>query len=232
MEQIARKYLEKDRLLHIAMLESLRLHEAELLYAGEDGVLIRHISAGLYMFSAASENSAAKMAGLIRDPAVILLHQSCLKDEIMSRFSLKGTMPCHQAAWLKDEPVPAAPSIADLKPLTEADLPIVLHHYHSVDGPEYVKERLKAGMLGAYVNGELAGFIGTHPEGSIGLLEVLPAFRRRGLAMVLESAMMQRQQSLGRVPYAHIKLNNEASVALHKKLGMEVTDEASLCWLY
>ena len=232
MEQEARKYLEKDRLLHIGMLESLRLHEAEILYAGEDGVLIRHTIADIHMFSAASENSAEKISCMIKDPSVILIHQNEYKAWMMDRFSLLNTMPCHQAAWLKDESVPAIPSDADIRLLSDADLPIVLHYYHAVDGPEYVKERLKAGMLGIYVEGELGGFIGTHPEGSIGLLEILPAFRRQGLAMVLESAMMQRQQSLSRVPYAHIKQGNEASIALHKKLGMEVTEEASLCWLY
>ncbi|MFQ7452543.1 MAG: GNAT family N-acetyltransferase [Flavonifractor plautii] len=36
-------------------------------------------------------------------------------------------------------------------------------------------------MLGAFVDGTLAGFAGFHGEGSIGLLEVLPAYRRRGL---------------------------------------------------
>jgi ribosomal protein S18 acetylase RimI-like enzyme len=232
MEPEARKYLEKDRLLHIGMLELLRLKEAEIIYAGEDGVLIYHIPGDIYMLSAASLLGAVKMAGLIKNPTVILLHQNHLKDEIMGYFSLKGSMPCHQAAWLKDEPVPAPSSDVDLRPLTEADLPIVLKHYHAVDGPEYVRKRLKAGMLGAYVDGELAGFIGTHPEGSIGLLEVLPAYRRRGVAFLLETAMMRRQQALGRVPFAQIKLGNEASIALHKKLGMEVTEEASLCWIF
>jgi tRNA (guanine37-N1)-methyltransferase len=232
MEQAARKYLEKDRLLHIDMLEPLYKKEAQVVYAGEDGVLIRHITADIHMLSAASENSTEKMAGLIKDPSIILIHQNYCKDEIMSRFSFSNTMPCHQAVWLKSEPVPYLPSDADIRPLTEAELPIVQKYYHAVDGPEYVKERLKAGMLGIYVGGELAGFIGTHPEGSIGLLEVLPSFRRRGLAFQLESAMMRRQQALGHVPYAHIKLGNEASIALHKKLGMEVTEEPCLCWLY
>jgi ribosomal protein S18 acetylase RimI-like enzyme len=232
MEQEARKYLDKNRLLHIDMLEALRQDKTQTVYAQEDGVLIHLKSADIHMLSAASESSMRKIAGLIKDPSVILLHQNYLKDEIMNRFSLKSAMPCHQAAWLKNEPVPAPPSGADIRLLGEADLPVVLKHYHPVDGPAYVCERLKAGMLGIFEGGELAGFIGTHSEGSIGLLEVLPAFRRRGLAILLESAMMRNQQALGCVPYAQIKQGNEASIALHKKLGMEVTEEASLCWLY
>ncbi len=232
MEQEALKYLQKDRLLHIDMLEPLRLGEASIVYAGEDGVLIYHIPGRIYMLSAASIASTEKLAGLMKDPTVILLHQNYLKEELKRRFSMTHTMQCHQAAWLKDEPVPASSSGDDLRLLTDKELPIVLQHYKTVDGTEYVKERLEAGMLGAFVDGELAGFIGTHPEGSIGLLEVLPAYRRRGLAVRLETAMMIRQQSLGRVPYGQIKAGNEASIALHIKLGMEVTPEASLCWLY
>ena len=45
-------------------------------------------------------------------------------------------------------------------------------------GRDYVAERLAAGaMTGAFLDGVLAGFIGIHEEGSIGMLEVLPAYR-------------------------------------------------------
>ena len=232
MEQEALKYLQKDRLLHIDMLEPLRLKEARVLYAGEDGVLIYHVPGGIYMLSAATEESAAKITSMIGATPLMVLHQPFLKEELMRRFSLTHAMPCYQAAWMRDDPVPEQPDDADIRPLTMADLPIVLLHYTNIPDEQYLRERLDAGMLGAYVGGKLAGFIGTHPEGSIGLLEVLPAYRRRGLALRLETAMMKRQQALGRVPYAQIKKGNEASVALHKKLGMEITQDAPLCWLY
>jgi tRNA (guanine37-N1)-methyltransferase len=120
----------------------------------------------------------------------------------------------------------------DIRPLTQADLPFVRAHYDNISDEEYLLERLRAGMLGVYVEDGLAGFIGTHTEGTIGLLEILPAYRRRGLAFALEGAMMRRQQALGRVPYAQIKEGNEASLQLHRKLGMEITPEASVLWLY
>lgn len=232
MEQEALKYLQKDILLHIDMLEPLRLKEARVVYAGEDGVLIYHIPGDIYMLSAATEESAAKITSMIGATSMMVLHQPFLQEELMRRFSLTHTMPCYQAAWLKDEPVPEQPGDADIRPLTMDELPTVLLHYTNISDAQYIRERIEAGMLGAYVDGQLAGFIGTHTEGTIGLLEVLPAYRRRGLAMQLETAMMQRQQALGRIPYAQIKIGNDASIALHKKLGMEITPEASLYWLY
>ena len=61
--------------------------------------------------------------------------------------------------------------------------PYVCEHYSKSDigGLEHIRQAIGAGMLGAFVDGTLAGFAGFHGEGSIGLLEVLPAYRRRGL---------------------------------------------------
>jgi len=232
MEREALKYLQKNRLLHIDMLESLRQKEAQVKYAGEDGVLIYHMLGEIYMLSAVSEESAKKLTSLIDSASMMVLHQPFFREELMRRYSLTGVMPCYQAAWLEDGPVPKLKDDTDIRPLTEADLPIVRIHYTNISDEKYLRERLAAGMLGAYINGELAGFIGTHSEGSIGLLEVLPAYRRRGLALTLENAIMRRQQAMGRIPYAQIKTGNEASIALHIKLGMEVTKEPYLCWLY
>lgn len=232
MESEALKYLQQDRLLHIDMLEPLRLKEARIVYGGRDGVLIYHIPGGIYMLSAASEESAARISALIDATPLMVLHQLYFKTELMRRFSLHHVMPCHQAAWMKDEPVREHNGFAEIRPLTETDLPIVLLHYTNIPDEQYIRERLEAGMLGAYMDGALAGFIGTHPEGTIGLLEVLPAYRRQGLALQLEAAMMRRQQALGRMPYAQIKAGNDASIALHKKLGMEITPDTPVCWLY
>jgi tRNA (guanine37-N1)-methyltransferase len=232
MEQEARKYLEKNRLLHIDMLEPLRLCEARILYAGEDGVLIYQIPGGIYMLSAASEACVRRISGLVENASLIVLHQPYLRDELMHLFSLKRTMICHQAAWMKDTPAPTQENNADIRPLTMSDFPAVREHYVILPDEQYIRSRLEAGMLGVYVNGDLAGFIGTHPEGSIGLLEILPAYRRQGLAFQLESAMMRRQQALGRIPYAQIIEGNTASLALHEKLGMDITPDAPICWLY
>ena len=40
-------------------------------------------------------------------------------------------------------------------------------------------------FFGAFVDGQLAGFVGEHSEGSMGMLEIFPAYRRRGLGYSL-----------------------------------------------
>lgn len=54
----------------------------------------------------------------------------------------------------------------------------------------------------------------------MGLLEVLPQFRRRGLAEVLEVGLIAQQLHRGLLPYCHVRLGNTASEALQTKLGL------------
>ncbi|MCD7862384.1 MAG: GNAT family N-acetyltransferase [Lachnospiraceae bacterium] len=84
-------------------------------------------------------------------------------------------------------------------------------------------------MYGAFVRSEtgearLAGFIDTHSEGALGMLQVRPPYRGRGIAVALESFMIN--QALGRdeIPFGHIFEGNEASLQLQRKLGLNVTD--------
>jgi tRNA (guanine37-N1)-methyltransferase len=232
MEQKALDCLMKNRLLHMDMLEALRHGEADILYAGGDGVLIFHTECEAYMLSAVSEESAEHITAHLTHAVNIVLHQPYLREELARHFSLQYAMPCHQAAWMRETPVPAPEAEADIRPLGMENFPAVFEHYTNIPDEAYIRSRIRAGMLGIYIKGQLAGFIGTHPEGSMGMLEVFPGYRRRGLAYRLENEMMRRRQAQGRVPFAQIMAGNAASVALHIKLGMEVTPDAPVTWLF
>ncbi|MCD8069569.1 MAG: GNAT family N-acetyltransferase, partial [Lachnospiraceae bacterium] len=77
---------------------------------------------------------------------------------------------------------------------------------------------------------ELAGFIGTHSEGALGMLQVRPRFRRRGIAAALEAYMINETLKRGEIPFGHIFEGNEASLHLQRKLGLNVTD-VCLWWV-
>ena len=89
-------------------------------------------------------------------------------------------------------------------------------------------------MYGIYVrDGEqsrLAGFIGTHRDGSMGMLYVEEAYRRQGLAASLESWLVNRHLKRGEIPYCQIREGNISALRLQEKLGLYLCREL-MWWL-
>ncbi|MDR1132244.1 MAG: GNAT family N-acetyltransferase [Oscillospiraceae bacterium] len=226
------EYLTGDRLRHIDMLEAVKRDEAELLFAEDGGVILRHRGAGAVMISAGSAAVLEKMLEQAGRPALIALHQPRFAGLLQERFAHPNRMDCMQCAYLETEG-PDVPPRGDvvLRALSPDALSFVMRHYEYAFDEAYITERIQAGMLGAFCEGRPAGFIGTHAEGTMGLLQVLPEFRRRGIARVLEAALIKRQLRLGYVPHTHVVTTNRPSIRLQEKLGLRFSDEA-MVWLY
>lgn len=75
-------------------------------------------------------------------------------------------------------------------------------------------------MYGACDDNGLIGFIGCHNDGSMGFLFVEERYRRRGIAVSLESYLINRQVEKGYIPYCHVRTENAASHHLQEKLGL------------
>ena len=73
--------------------------------------------------------------------------------------------------------------------------------------------------------------MGRHREGSVGLLNVFPQYRRRGYGQRLETFILNRVVAAGERPYCQIFEGNEASLALQAKLGWLLA-EKPICWLF
>lgn len=86
-------------------------------------------------------------------------------------------------------------------------------------------------MWGLFDNGTLAGFIGMHDEGSMGLLEILPEYRRRGYGYLLEGCLIRLHLECGWVPFCHVVEGNDASMRLQEKLGMTFSELPAI-WVY
>ena len=131
---------------------------------------------------------------------------------------------------MKKEPLPV-PGPWEVRQLGREFLPVVVGHYHSYPNPKYLGERLDAGVMhGAFEGEELLGFIGMHSEGSVGLLEVLPAHRRRGVASALLAYMTNWCLERGWTPFSQIYEGNTASEGLHQKLRWELSRQ-QLFWV-
>ncbi|MFB0920954.1 MAG: GNAT family N-acetyltransferase, partial [Oscillospiraceae bacterium] len=128
-------------------------------------------------------------------------------------------------------PIPIERRDLTARRLELSDMPFILENYHHPGAnEEHIRERLNDYMVGAFVDGKCAGFAGIHEEGAIGLLEVLPEYRRRGIAEFIESHVINWCIRNSRLPYCHVMTNNAASIALQEKLKLTF-DTEPLYWL-
>lgn len=230
--QQAFDYLCAQPVLHMAMLEALRRKQAKLLIAKPQGVLLHHTTAQTYMLSAQDTNTAAQMMNTMSiQPDMVVAHQSSYLSLLRARFDFTRHTACHSVAYLSTQPLPYPAQAPDIRALTPSHLDFLLAHYSHIPDPEYLSDRLQAGvMFGAYVGDQIAGFIGMHSEGSLGLLEVLPAYRRRGIAQALQIHMTNWCLGKGFTPFAQVVQGNQPSLMLQQKLGYTISKDL-LYWL-
>lgn len=230
MREAAFAYLNQNPLLYRGMLEPIRRGTAVLLSAQEGGVLLREEKSGAYMLAADTPELGETLVQRIPECGLVAVHQESLVRAVKERFGFETILPCHQAVYTAQKP-PRISAELEFRALTEDDLPAVCAQYRLL-AEEDIRERVQSGALfGGYRKETLVGFVGEHPEGSIGMLEVLPSYRRRGYGAALEAFQINRMLVQGRVPYAQIIQGNENSLRLHQKLGFELS-ESLLYWLF
>ena len=230
--EAALAYLNRNKLRYVDMLEPLRRGSADLLYAGVEGVLLYDRPAKAHMLAADTPAALEDMLPLMDGCDNLVSHQLWCKETLAARFGLKEEQICHQAAWLDAEP-PTVPEFGGaLRLLDQSWAPWVYGHYsHAFGGVAYMEGAIGRGMLGAFVDGECAGFVGFHAEGAIGMLEVLPRFRRRGIGEALLRGIVALALSRGQYAFAQVFTDNLPSLALQRKAGLAVSEEI-LYWLF
>lgn len=247
--------LARDPVDNADLLEVLRRGSAELLYRGgqTDGggraLILRDSCGTVFFWADGPEESAREAAARAALPYLPCEGLLCAHGGLCARLAAEQTgralsERCWQARYLGPAPPAPGPGVRLLR-LDERYTDVVLEHYHFVDDEEYIRRRVSEGlMLGAFVRqedvtpgdvpsnaappdsaGTLAGFIGLHQEGGIGLLEVFLAWRRRGLAAALVQGMVRQRMAEGAIPYGHIVEGNEPSLRLQKKLGFSFSKE-------
>ena len=226
-ETIARTWFSRDPLLHADMAESLRRGLGVIASAAERGVLVSADEDSCGMLSCADLDTALTLLDGRRFP-LLSIHQAELESPLCRELGMETWMRCRQAVYLGKEP-PAATE-EDIRPLTGEHLDFLQANYRHEDS-EYLAWLLeRRALFGAFREEKPVGFIGKHAEGSMGLLEVLPAWRRQGVGERLERFLIARELEQGNLPYCHVFTDNQASLALQEKLGLTLA-EGSVIWL-
>ncbi|MDO4266726.1 MAG: GNAT family N-acetyltransferase [Eubacteriales bacterium] len=242
-EERALSWLMRDRIWHADMIETLRRSRGEVLYAEEDGVILREKLSGTVLMAVLNPE---RLSVLYRELGLDKAEQLSVKGKeaaalLQEAFARKIQMSCFNGSFQQGRDaflrmIPDPENLAkDIRLLTPDYTELVFQNYDMAEDSSYVSGRIAEKKLWGLFekNGdreELAGFAGIHSEGSMGLLEVLPAYRRKGYAMRLEQFLIGWHLEHGLVPFCQIVIGNEASIALQKKLGIELS-EAPMHWM-
>lgn len=235
-------YLKQDKLHHMDMIENIRRGQAEVISVRQDGVLLRDKNCGIYMLTAANKDAGERLLSLTDpDAGEFVCHQKFLAESVQARFGKAHCGECWQMVYTRKQPFLEDWDVS-IRTLGESYIDEVFAHYNRLHTREELARFLKAGVIyGAFVREQagtgagkaetLAGFIGTHEEGSIGMLEVFEPFRKRGIAQALEKYMFNRTLEKGFTPYGQVFTDNEASCRLQEKLGLKVSKK-KIYWIY
>lgn len=216
--------IEKNPLLHLCITEPVRLGSAEILFQDEHGILAYDIPAHLHILAADSAAAAEKLLARVENPYFIL----CCSGEfapLLERFGMQNSMICRQWAYLKPE-IPAADTRLHIAPPDDRDFARILETYRMSTLEELTMQRNRGQIFFAREEGgQEAGFVGLHPEGCFGMLEVFPRQRGKGFGAALEGHIIRWCMENQRIPYCQVSLENEISNALQNKMGLCPTAE-------
>ena len=222
--------IERDHLLNICITEPLRLGHADILRQTARGILVYDYPGKLLLLSAADKKAAAELLdGVERERSVdfIMLSDAAFAP-LIERFGLQNTMRCRQAVYFQRE-APASDPRLKIEIPDEAAFARILDAYH-MDSPAELRRRRDAGELffARTLDGADVGFVGLHPEGCFGLLEVFPEQRGHGYGAALEAHILRFCLETNRIPYCQVEEDNIVSINLQKKMGLEVSDQVML----
>ena len=213
---------------HVDLLESLRLG-ARVIYDSPTAILIDQDE--VYMMAATDDDSALEALAHLPDKVdLVVVHNEVALDYLARRYGLEHGGRCVQVMYDRPEPMPSAGRLVIAHPRPE-DWDAVRTHYDLVTEEQLYDHFCSEDFFCGYYEGRLAGFAGLHSEGAMGMLFVFPEFRRMGFGEELVAHTVNRQRSLGRYAYAHVFAENEASLALQRKMGMTFS-RGNVWWLW
>ena len=232
------EYLKKKKLLHIDMMELIVRGQAVFIAADGANICLQDKESGIYFLTAESVEQGGKLFPLIPqdEETTVVVHQEFLKEPLQQYLQTDGLLTCYMAVYTKREKLPvtglysmdpnADYGLPQIRRLTEEYTEEVFRHYSMAEDISYTRDRIEKGcMFGAFVEDKLVGFAGMHTEGGLGMLEVLPEYRGRGIGKALETYMINLSLEWGHTPYGQIVEGNEVSKKLQESLGLYFAKE-------
>lgn len=224
------KTMKLDPVLHAPIINLLRRGTAKILFENRDNIVLFDPKAKAIFCTGKNHVKVASvvMENLHLSQMVVALDEKCastLKHTVPG-FSSLG--PCYQFVWPGGGVIPKR--TLKIAPARPDDFEWIRSIYKLTSDQE-IKDAITDGNLFiARTGDEKAGIVGVHSEASMGFLEILPQYKRRGYGQNLESFIANHMVQQGMIPYCHVFSDNKASIALQRKMGLIESPE-KIEWL-
>ena len=215
--------LERDYALNYPLIYALK-HGAELIGANENGVAVYRSRPDFMLLAGPNPLDLVRE---LPQPDLIEICGSQSARAVAAYCGLKEITECYQFYY----PHNSIESDLELTPIFQSDMEFFLTHYDRLDPEEAAVAIDEERVFGLRDKGKLFAFIGLHEDYAMGMLYVLPEYRRQGWGERLERALIARVLAMGELPYGQVFANNETSMRLQEKLGfVRCSDKVYWMW--
>ena len=229
-QQRALRFAKAVPLRRITARSLLQKRQADIVRITEDALLLYVPAAALHVLCADSGAAALSIMQGVTGCTLLMNERTEADEALMQALGFSERSLCYNVVYEHKTPIDLTTDVR-LAPLPLSLLDVVTAHYTLISRDEVAHHMQDGTLLGGWQGDTLVGFIGTHSEGSMGMLYIFPEHRRKQLGYTLEALLINRQLAAGVIPYAQIFTDNVASLALQKKLGLTQCAE-TISWMY
>lgn len=224
--------LEKNQLLYAGLIQVIRRGTAEILEETEEGIFLKDTVSGGFML--AVENVETGKEWLEKyshlNHRLFVAFQKEIVDILKKEYGLSETMECYQAVYPSNIS-PVCENELQIRCAEKKDIETIMTYYHKLEEEELEKIIEGGDLFLGFQDEKMVGFVGKHLEGSMGLLEILPDYRRKGYGYIMESFLIDHMLKQNLIPFCQIEVDNEKSMALQRKIGMQISEE-KMYWVF
>ena len=211
------------------MIELLKRGHGEVLFAEENNILLYDPNSKACFLNISGPEKGFHMLDRIpEETKLFVTSQEECNHLLTKHLKARIICCCYQAVYTRREALPV--KIKDIRLLDESWADVIAEYYRQ-EGREYILGSIRRKtMFGCFIAGELAGFIGIHTEGSMGMLFVREEYRRQGVGESLAAYLINLTKEWGWTPYCHVFTDNLPSIRLQEKMGLYLSD-GNIWWL-
>lgn len=218
----------RDSLSYADITDAIRRGLGTLEYADPEAGMVYRLMEGLAYIAVFSDDAASFLPHL-PEKGLAVVHGDRTARFMMENMGFEGVEATYLYVYRGSRP---AGTSADIRTLDASYLRFVTERYDTSSESDIMNAIVNGHLYGAFSpSGDIMGFTGFHSEGSMGMLTVLPEYRRRGVGEALEKHLLRTAIDEGRTPFCNVYLSNSASIALQEKLGLERGDVLSW-WIW